>query len=664
MIRPHLDAPAGARRAWLIAALLTVYVLAAKLGLTFAFVHASASAVWPPTGIALGAFLIFGSRVWPAIFIGALLVNVTTAGSVASSLGIATGNTLEGLIGAYLVNRFAGGAACFERARTIFPFAAFAALLATTVSATIGVSSLAAAGYAAWSDFGAIWLTWWLGDAAGALIVTPLIVLWDRRNVSHLPDDRRAEAVLMYLVNIGLGIAIFGGAILGSYPLAFLCLPPLAWAAFRFGPREVATAIVALSVIAAWATVSGLGPLVMRTPNESLLVLQSFMATVMLMMLPIAALVGEHRYAIAQADSANRAKDEFLAMLSHELRNPLQAMGNAVGLLRQPAAGQEITRFAVDVIGRQSDHLTRLVSDLLDLSRAVTGKMVLARKVVDLEDVVRQVVATLTAAGRVRDHTIEVRVEPVWVNADPQRLQQVVSNLVGNALKFTPAGGKIQIWVAARAGEAVLRVEDNGIGITGEMLPKVFDPFTQGERSLDRAAGGLGIGLTLVRRLVEQHGGRVEAESDGPDRGSTFEVRLPLAAPPESETNPVAAAPVSTLPRRILIVEGNPDARATLKILLQAMGHEVHEAADGEVGIAEALRLRADVSLIDIGLPGCDGYEVARRIRANNIPMRLIAITGYGQEHDRRRSFQAGFDEHLVKPVDPEELQRALPSSR
>jgi CheY-like chemotaxis protein/anti-sigma regulatory factor (Ser/Thr protein kinase) len=332
-----------------------------------------------------------------------------------------------------------------------------------------------------------------------------------------------------------------------------------------------------------------------------------------------------------------------------------------VGLLRQPAAGQEITRFAVDVIARQSEHLTRLVSDLLELSRAVTGKMVLARGVIDLEDVVRQVVATLTAAGRVRDHTIEIRGEPVWVDGDPQRLQQVVSNLVGNALKFTPAGGKIQIWVAARAGEAVLRVEDNGIGITRDMLPKVFDPFTQGERGLDRAAGGLGIGLTLVRRLVEQHGGRVEAVSDGPDSGSTFEVRLPLAPPPASGMR-LVASPVSTLPRRILIVEDNPDARATLKTLLQAMGHEVHDAADGEAGIAEALRLRADVGLIDIGLPGCDGYEVARRIRANNIPMRLIAITGYGQEQDRRRSMQAGFDEHLVKPIDPRELQRVLPA--
>ena len=279
----------------LIGALIVVYFLAGKLGLQFAFLHSSATAVWPPTGIALAAVLLLGYRVAPAIFIGAFLVNITTTGSVTSSLGIAVGNTLEAVAGAFLVNRYANGLAAFNRARDIVAFSVLAGLVSTSISATIGVTSLVFTGAAELRQFGPIWLTWWLGDMAGALIVAPLLLLWGTvRSLGPL-RERLAESILLFLTVTGAGALVFIYSGLNRYPLPFLCIPPLVWAAFRFGQREVATGVAILSALAAWATVSGRGPFVMGSNNESLLLLQAFMGTIAAMMLPVSALIWERQ---------------------------------------------------------------------------------------------------------------------------------------------------------------------------------------------------------------------------------------------------------------------------------------------------------------------------------------------------------------------------------
>jgi signal transduction histidine kinase/ActR/RegA family two-component response regulator len=665
------------QRPWLQVALVITYFLAGKLGLSFAAVNDSASAIWPPTGIALGALLLFGHRVWPAIFIGAFLVNVTTSGSVVTSLGIAGGNTLEGLLGARLVERYAGGTRCFDRARDVFKFAALAGLLSTIVSATIGVCTLSLAGYAPWSQFGSIWITWWLGDAVGALIVGPLVVLSYTKPA--IAAGQRSEALVMAVLIAAVGALIFAAPVLRDYPLAFLCLPPLAWVAFRFGPREVAAALTLLTIVATFATEQGLGAFVMPTRNESLLLLQAFMGTIALTVLPMAALVREHKSAVAEreqaeavernaraeAETANRAKDEFIAMLSHELRNPLQAIASSVYLLRQPQRGADFTERAVDIIARQTDHLTRLVNDLLDVARAITGKIMVIRQPVRLDDLIKHCVELLANAGRLQKHSIDVRTEPLWIHADPARIDQVIGNLLTNAIKYTPAGGSIRLTARHEGGHAVVRVADSGIGIAPELLPRVFDLFIQGQRGLDRAEGGLGIGLTLVRRLVQLHGGEVSAHSAGLERGSEFVVRLPACAPPAAAAaRDSAAAAAALLPRRVLIVEDNADARRALRQQLEVGGHQVYEAEDGPIGIDAALQLRPDVVLVDIGLPHSNGYEVARTLRINERPdaprMRLVAVTGYGRIDDMRRSREAGFDDHLVKPIGPEDLQRAL----
>ena len=369
---------------------------------------------------------------------------------------------------------------------------------------------------------------------------------------------------------------------------------------------------------------------------------------------------------------ADRRKDEFLAMLAHELRNPLAPIRNAAQVLKLvgPAADAH-QQWAREVIERQTQHLTRLVDDLLEVSRITRGKVTLAREPLDLSTVVHRAVETSRPLIDARRHTLKVTLpsETVRLEGDLTRLVQVVGNLLNNAAKYTNEGGHIWLEAAAEDGEAVLRVRDDGMGLSADLLPHVFDLFTQADRSLDRSQGGLGIGLTLVRQLVELHGGRVEARSDGPGQGSEFIVRLPAAAPPDTAESKGSAGE-DTRPAsyalKILVVEDNVDSAEMLSFVLKLGGHEVRMAHDGLAALETARDFQPQVVLCDIGLPGMNGYEVAQKLRAQPElqQTRFIALTGYGQEEDRRRAYTAGFDYHLVKPVEPETLGALLNSLR
>jgi len=371
--------------------------------------------------------------------------------------------------------------------------------------------------------------------------------------------------------------------------------------------------------------------------------------------------------ALAEDD---RRKDEFLAMLAHELRNPLAPILGAFEVMRGAGEGVDDDLAPVREVGeRQVRHLARLVDDLLDVSRITTARIQLRREPIDLAEIIARVVQAARPAIEARRHALAVAVEPVPLPmlGDPTRLEQVFTNLLNNAAKYTEPGGSIALAVARRGREAEVRVTDTGDGIPAEMLPKVFDLFTQVERSLDRSQGGLGIGLTLVRRLVELHGGTVSARSEGPDRGSEFTVRLPLQArAPAPDPTPPSAPAAPIAPRRILVVDDQPDAAAMLARLLRRRGHEVHVAADGPAAIEIAIAFRPESILLDIGLPGMDGYEIARHLRARpeTAACRLIALTGYGQDEDLRLARKAGFDHHLVKPTDLEAIEALLAGER
>jgi signal transduction histidine kinase/ActR/RegA family two-component response regulator len=369
-------------------------------------------------------------------------------------------------------------------------------------------------------------------------------------------------------------------------------------------------------------------------------------------------LLAREQEARAAAEAANRAKDEFLAMLGHELRNPLGAISNAVRLLEHPRVDKDAARRAREIVARQVDHLSRMTDDLLDAARAITGKIALHRKPVDLAAATADVLSMLKP--RTEGRRMVQELVPAWVDADPTRLEQIIANLVENAVKYTPVGGTVRVTVGKEGSQAVLRVADNGVGMSPELATRVFELFVQGNRELDRSHGGLGIGLTLVRRLAELHGGSAEAKSAGPGQGSEFIVCFPSIADREAETRNTSAGRHAA-PHDILIVEDNTDARESLRILLEYAGHRVRTASDGAAGLDAALASPPDVALIDVGLPKLDGYEVARRIRtASPVPIFLVALTGYGLPDDRARALAAGFDAHLVKPVDETTLEELI----
>jgi len=356
-----------------------------------------------------------------------------------------------------------------------------------------------------------------------------------------------------------------------------------------------------------------------------------------------------------EAEAASRAKDEFLTMLSHELRNPLGAISAATDVLDAAQPGSPNSIDARAIIGRQTRNLAHMMNDLLDVGRVIAGKIMLSRRSVDLAAIVQRVNQTLAMTGESRDHPIQLDLADTWVDGDPVRLEQVVTNLLTNAIKYTPGGSSIRITVGREDDTAVLRVEDTGAGIPPALLPRIFDLFVQGDRPLHRPAGGLGIGLTLVRRLVELHGGTVAADSSS--EGSRFTVRLPAATPEEpQERDPL---PPSRR-RQVLVIEDNYDVLAALRSKLELDGHSVSTAVDGIEGLRRLLKLRPEVSIVDIGLPGLTGFELARHARAAGYAGRMIAMSGYGAERDAHAALVAGFDAYLVKPVDPNQLRASM----
>jgi PAS domain S-box-containing protein len=1099
---PSVEEQSEARSAfsanWLaIGGLLIAYFLAGKCGLRFASLQSNVSAVWPPTGISLAGCLLFGYGVWPAILLGAFAVNMTTAGTVATSLGIAAGNTLEALASAYLVNRFANGRAVFNRPQDIFKFTVLAAFASTAFAATVGAASLSFGGYVSEAQFGQVWFTWWMGDMVGDLVFAPLVLLWCAHPRLEWNRAQLYEATLMLVSLVVVAAVVFGGILpadIQRHPIDFLCIPVLIWAAYRFGPRETATASFVLSAIAIVGTLHGFGPFAGNVANTALLLLQAFLgvlaitaiafaanvaqrrtldearsglaaivdssddaiigktldgritswnagaerlfgytmeeavgqpisiiipperleeearalerlyraravelpdtvrlrkdglrvpislavspvkdvdgrvigasviardisehkrmiealrtseekfhemaetvpdilftnstdgkteytnqrfydytgmpngsaegvgwmaalhpkdaksaeeamprlvrkgqsfeleyrlraadgtyrwflartrpirdsygriikwfgssteieehkraqqereellraeqiaraeaeaaasklrrlqsvtdsalpeltldqmlrellvrlrsavqgdtASVLLLapsgdeLVPVASvgleeeveagitvplghgiagriatsdgglifndvsevemvnslirqrisslvgaplkveesvigvihvgsvkprefseehleliqlvahraalaiertrLHGNERAARATAEEANRAKDEFLAMLGHELRNPLGAILSSMEILEHFGTDAQQAGRARQIMSRQLRHLARLVDDLLDVARVTMGKVELHRQVLDIAETVKACVNALDK--RLSSYDVKVETEPVWVSGDPTRLEQIVNNLLRNAIEYTPAGGRIRVSVKADDTGAVLRVEDNGVGISADLLARVFDLFVQDQRGLDRPGGGLGIGLTLTKRLVELHGGKVEVSSPGPGLGSVFTVRLPGLEVPPLQPEPSSTVIRANVRRRVLIVEDNADARESLRTILELSGHEIYEAGDGPGGVEQALELRPDMALIDIGLPSLDGYEVAKQIRSAPAgrEMFLVALTGYGQPRDRQMAREAGFDAHLVKPVDFKRLSEII----
>jgi len=654
-----------------IGALALIYFVAGKLSLQLAFLHKSASPVWPPAGIALAALLVLGFRVWPALFVGAFLVNLTTLGNIWTSLGIASGNTLEALCGAWLVNRFAGGARVFDRPQDVFKFA-LAALIGTTVSPTFGVSSLAAGGFAQWSSYWPVWLTWWLGDASGVLVIAPLLLLWSVPATQRKWNQKQVlEVSVLLLLLVVLAETVFGGWLpisARNYPISFICGPIVIWTAFRFTPRETATGIFILSAIAIWGTLNGFGPFILQSENQSLLMLQLWTAALTITAMAIAAAITERnrtQVALEQqkdaVEAANRTKDNFLAMLSHELRTPLTPVMAALDTLEADGSRSSGSKNSLAMIRRNVELESQLIDDLLDLTRIAKDKLQLRFGPLDSHEVINNVVEICRPEAQARNLTLQLnlRAGGHHVLGDAAKYQQIVWNLLKNAIKFTAENGEITISSSNPEPQLLaIAVHDTGIGIEPEVMNRIFDPFEQGERAFQRRYGGLGLGLAISKSLAQAHGGTLIARSEGHDRGSTFILTMKTVPAPPRIVKLTSPVPESR-PLRILLVDDHQDTCVALERLLVRRGHLVAAAHNVRSAMETAARNSFDLLISDIALPDGTGTELMTYLHAiSRIPG--IAISGFGMNGDIEKSIDAGFAEHLVKPVKMENLEAAI----
>jgi PAS domain S-box-containing protein len=961
------------RRLALMFGLAAVYFGTAKLGLSMALVAEQVSAVWPPTGVALVGVLVFGYQIWPGLLLGAYLANATANEPIATACGIAVGNTLEAITGAWLLRRWVGFDNSLERLKDVLGLIVLAAGVSTIVSATIGVLSLCLGGVRPWSDFGSLWSVWWLGDAMGNLVVAPVLLT---ASIPRRPPLRRtAEAALLAIGVTVIGLVIFNGPTTSDpaySSLAYAVFPFVVWAALRFGQQGAARVTFVASVFASMGVWRGVGPIGWGTIHDRLVSLQAFLGVVAATGLILAAALAERRrdeerksvlHAVAEilansptlgqatpqiiqricdtlawqvgaiwevdrtsavltcagvwhagtttfpvfeaatrgrtfengvglpgrvwasgapawipdvvhdsnfpraaiaereglhaafgfpirlgadvhgvveffspqirrpdedllqtmgtigiqigqfierrhgeeevrrsealktavlesaldaiitidhqgkiiefnpgADKmygwpralaigkplvdliipaslkekhqqgmmhytatghgpildkrlelpavrsdgaefpvelivtrislpgspmftgyirditerrkledalreravelseADRRKNEFLATLAHELRNPLAPLRNGLQILRLSHGDPPATGQALDMMERQLSQMVHLVDDLLDLSRVSRGTIELRQERIELAQIVEQAVEMSRPIVEEAGHRLSIHFppSPIYIDADLTRLAQVFSNLLNNAAKYTERGGEIRLSVEQQDSEVVISVKDNGIGIPSEMLPYVFDMFTPVNRNLERSQGGLGIGLSIVKKLVEMHGGSVAATSDGAGRGSQFVVRLPvvLSVVQAQSDDEEPARPTGR--RRILVVDDNRDAAVSLAMILRLLGNESVTAHDGLDAVRQAAAFRPDIILLDIGMPGLNGYDTAREIRAQpwGKGVLLVALTGLGQDEDRRQSEDAGFDKHIVKPIDIATLKALLASSK
>ncbi len=525
-----------------------VYFCCGKLGLSMAFADASASAVWPPTGFALAFLLWRGQGHWPGVVLGAFMVNVTTQGSVPVTLGIATGNTLEAVIGAWCICRFAGGLSAFESTRAAFHFILWAALLSTCVSATIGVTSLCLGGFESWGRFGTIWLTWWLGDMVSNLMFAPLLIVWLARAAPHPGRREVLEGIVVLLLILVVGIVVFSGQTAvgrDHWPIEFLLLPPLIWSAFRFGPRGAISASFVMSSIAVWGTLGGWGPFVRDDPNESLLSLQAFMGTASITALVLGLVIAErrrarlvlaeHRDQLEKLVESRTAKlsdmvaelEGFSYSITHDMRGPLRAMQNFATLLEEqlepnvPASGREYLRRIRDAAKR----LDLLIQDSLDYSRVVREDLPLQE--VDLGTVVRGLLESYPNLHS-SEADIDVHLDGIRVVGNQSGLVQCFSNLLGNAVKFVAPGvrPRVRVFAERKNDKIKVWVADNGIGIPAVATDKLFGMFQRMHRQSEYP--GTGIGLAIVRKAVERMNGSVGFESQE-GNGSCFWVELPAA---------------------------------------------------------------------------------------------------------------------------------------
>jgi signal transduction histidine kinase/FixJ family two-component response regulator len=613
--------------------------------------------------------------------LAAFFVNFSAGAPWLAALGISIGNTLEPVAAVFLLRRL-GFRGLFDRFDEVMTFVVAAACLSTLLSASIGVSSLWLSGVITRSQLAATWMPWWLGDMLGDLVIAPLLLVWLQKDNPAIASwhllGKKFEALALLLVMTLLALSVFKSSvsqeIIGMRP--YIIFPTLFWAASRFGLKGTTLAVFVLAVSSTWGTIfeQSQGNIVFN-----LYQLQAFLSVFSVTALAVAAVFSERATALIKAESAetemraaSKVKDEFLATLSHELRSPLNVIMGYAALIRDGQLNPESTKEAIEAIYRSSESQNQLIGELLDISRIVSGKFELEKKPVQLATIVQNAVNNVRLSAEAKNITLTLRIAPgpICVLGDSTRLQQILWNLCTNAVKFTPSKGRIDIVVDHVDDEVEISVSDSGQGIDPEFLPYVFRPFYQQDSSVSRQHSGLGLGLAIVRHLVEMHGGTVAAKSAGQGQGSTFTVRMPAHQPAMSlkfEAHPSISSLFNALPLRglkILVVDDEPSTRHLFWRVLKFSGADV--SAVGSVAEAmKALEKSIPHALIsDIGMPGEDGFSLIEKVRKlereRGVHIPAAALTAYAREDEREHAIEAGYEIHISKPVLPSRLIEAV----
>jgi len=683
-LTPEINFRRGISYAGGLAAIGVIYFALAKGGLALASIHPSATPIWPPTGVALAAVLLWGYRTWPAIFAAAVIANATTAGSVATAIAIATGNSLEAVVGAYLINRWSRGCNTFSTPNSVAKFALICFVIATPISASIGLTSLATAGYIEWTNFANAWVTWWLGDVAGALVIAPVIVLWASSHYHAFNRNEFLETVGVLATAAAVGLIAFSPLIEQTPsrdPLGFLAILPMLWAALRRGPRDTATVALVLAGITIWGTLTGGGPFTTADLNVSFLLVLMFLISITVPSLLLSADVEVRKKAeeslrraqielerkvaerTRELELAIAAKSRFLAMASHDLRQPLHALGLFVAQLRTPLKSRERTK-TIELVDATRKEMDEMFNSLLDISRLDAG--ILTPKITEfpIARLLQKIETRFDQATREKDLRLRVRRSDAWVRSDAMLLERILLNLVSNAVRYTLRGGII---VGCRRRGEMLRIEvwDSGPGIPEDQKQNIFGEFFQLTAPDRSRSGGLGLGLAIVDRLRLLLNHQIDLASTV-GRGSRFAILVPMADECVTSTEPVDSphpAAFAVEGKVILVIADAPIVQEGTGGLLGRWGYTVLTTGSDEAALIRLAerQQRPDLIISDYHLAnGKTGIRAIEEINAafgSSIP--AILISGDTAPEPAREVRDRGYI-LLHKPVDPMRLRAVM----
>ncbi|PWU16428.1 MAG: hypothetical protein C5B49_10495 [Bdellovibrio sp.] len=672
-----------AAHAFQVAVLFAVYFSTAKFGLSINAVNKFAALVWPPTGIALATLVLFGRKLWPGIFLGAFFVNYGIGAPLWTAVGIAVGNTLEALVGAWFCGDPSDFHPALDRPKDAFRLIGFGAILSTLISATLGSLILLLSQVISSSQFGSTWLQWWAGDAMGDLTAAPLLLVFGgavsslnrtRRNFTGRPH--RVEAGVLLAVFLAVSLLVFykNWLEVSQYFNAYFLFPILLWAALRFGQRGAVLFTCAASAITIWCTAHGFGPFAGGSFSVNLIHVFAFTLVISLTGLVVGAVITEWRMAKENAETANRAKSTFLANMSHEIRTPLGVVLGFAELLSNLKLNQSQRAECVEAIQRNGRLLSNIIDDILDLAKVEAGKIDVERQYTRIDALTVDLGIILSHEATRKGIHLVFETEgqlPVRIKTDALRVRQILLNVVGNAIKFTERGSVTVVasmMMVNGKAKLAFAVKDTGTGISEDQVQRLFSPFSQADPSVTRKFGGTGLGLALSKRLAQELGGDVILSETKLGVGSHFVITVDpgdgestlasVNCGGEKSDRSIADRSIAGL--KILLVEDSQDNQFLFRRALQLDGASVEVASDGREGLRLALDGDFDVVLMDLQMPGMDGYQATAQLRKAGFRKPIIALTAHAMKEEHQRCLEWGFDDHLSKPVDLDHLRNVI----